>query len=74
MRTGSTDLRELLPNYVKQDSKVMHDEMIRKLSEQTTNVYESISSSKFEISVKQSPDLTNTITDNLFDDFPICEY
>ena len=67
--TASTDLRELLPNYVKQDSKVMHDEMIRKLSKQTTSVYDSISSSKFEISVKQSPDLTNTITDNLFDDF-----
>ena len=66
---GYTDLRELLPNYVKQDSKVLHDEMIRKLSEQTTNVYDSISSSKLEISVKQSPDLTNTITDNLFDDF-----
>ena len=42
---GYTDLRELLPNYVKQDSKVLHDEMIRKLSEQTTNVYDSISSS-----------------------------
>ena len=66
---GSTDLRELLPNYVKPDSKVMHDEMIRKLTEQTTNVYDSISSSNLEISVVQSPDLTNSITDNLFDDF-----
>ena len=66
---GYTDLRELLPNYVKQDSKVMHDEMIRKLSEQTTNVYDSISSSELEISVRQSSDLTNIITDNLFDDF-----
>ena len=66
---ASTDLRELLPNYVKQDSKVMHDEMIRKLSEQTTSVYDSISSDTLEISVNQSPDLTNTITDNLFDDF-----
>ena len=66
---ASTDLRELLPNYVKQDSKVMYDEMVRQLSKQTTSVYDSISSSKFEISVKQSPDLTNTITDNLFDDF-----
>ena len=65
----SIDLRELLPNYVKPDSKVLHDEMIRKLSEQTASVYDSILSSKFEISVKQSPDLTNTITDNLFDDF-----
>ena len=66
---ASTDLRELLPNYVKSDSKIMHNEMIRKLSEQTTNVYESISSSKLEISINQSPDSTNAITDNLFDDF-----
>ena len=66
---ASTDLRELLPNYVKQDSKIMHDEMIRKLTEQTTSVYDSVSSSELEISVNQSPDLTNTITDNLFDDF-----
>tara|TARA_Y100000389_G_C17352644_1_gene459295 strand:- start:16 stop:1083 length:1068 start_codon:yes stop_codon:yes gene_type:complete len=66
---GSVDLRELLPNYVKPDSKAMNDEMIRKLSEQTTNVYDSISSSRLEISVKQSPDLTNTITNNLFNDF-----
>ena len=65
----SVDLRELLPNYVKPDSKAMHDEMIRNLSEQTTNVYDSISSSRLEISVKQSPDLTNTIANNLFDDF-----
>tara|TARA_B110000438_G_scaffold101191_1_gene100126 strand:+ start:879 stop:2159 length:1281 start_codon:yes stop_codon:yes gene_type:complete len=67
--SGSTDLRELLPNYVSKDSKIMHDEMIRKLTEQTTNVYDSISSSKLEISVKQSPDLSNTINDNLFDNF-----
>ena len=66
---GSTDLRELLPNYVEKDSKIMHDEMIRKLTEQTTNVYDSISSDELEIYVKQSPDLKNTITDNLFDDF-----
>tara|TARA_B110000438_G_scaffold59079_1_gene59139 strand:- start:1819 stop:3162 length:1344 start_codon:yes stop_codon:yes gene_type:complete len=66
---ASTDLRELLPNYVKQDSKIMHDEMIRKLSEQTSNVYDSISSNTLEISVNRSPDLTNTITNNLFDDF-----
>ena len=66
---GNVDLRELLSNYVKPDSKAMHDEMIRNLSEQTTNVYDSISSSRLDISVKQSPDLTNTITDNLFDDF-----
>ena len=65
----NVDLRELLPNYVKSDSKVMHDQMVRNLSEQTTNVYDSISSSRLEISVKQSPDLTNTISDNLFDDF-----
>ena len=66
---ASTDLRELLPNYVKTDSKIMHDEMIRKLSKQTTSVCDTISSNKIEISVKQSSDLTNTITDNLFDDF-----
>jgi len=65
----NVDLRELLPNYVKPDSKTMHDQMIRNLSEQTTTVYDSISSSRLEISVKQSPDLTNTITNNLFDDF-----
>ena len=66
---ASTDLRELLPNYVKQDSKILYDEMIRQLSKQTTSVHDSILSNKFEISVKQSPDLTNTVTDNLFDDF-----
>lgn len=66
---GYTDLRELLPDYVKPDSQIMKNEMIRKLSEQTTNVYDSISSSRLEISVKQSPDLFNTINDNLFDDF-----
>ena len=66
---GSTDLRELLPNYVAPDSKAMNDEMVRKLSEQTTNVYDSITSSELEISIVQSPDSTNTITDNLFDDF-----
>ena len=65
----NVDLRELLPNYVKPDSKVIHDQMVRNLSEQTTNVYDSISSSRLEISVKQSPDFTNTISDNLFDDF-----
>jgi hypothetical protein len=66
---SNIDLRELLPNYVKPDSKVMHDQMVRNLSQQTTNVYDSISSSRLEISIKQNPDLTNTITDNLFDDF-----
>ena len=66
---GSMDLRELLPNYVKPDSKIMNNEMIRKLSEQTTNVHESILSKPLEISINQSPDLSNTITDNLFDDF-----
>ena len=66
---GSTDLRELLPNYVAPDSKAINDEMVRKLSEQTTNVYDSITSSELEISIVQSPDSTNTITDNLFDDF-----
>ena len=66
---ASTDLREFLPNYVKPNSKVMNDEMVRKLTEQTTNVYDSILSNKLKISVIQSPDLTNSITDNLFDDF-----
>ena len=66
---GSTDLRELLPNYVKHDSKVIKDEMIRKLTEQTTDVYDSISSSKLEISISQSPQLTDSITSNLFNDF-----
>ena len=66
---GSVDLRDLLPNYVKPDSKIMNNEMIRKLSEQTTNVHDSILSKPLEISINQSPDLTNTITDNLFDDF-----
>ena len=65
----STDLREFLPNYVKPDSKAIHAEMIRNLSEQTTSVYDSISSTPIEISVKQSPDLTNAITNSLFDDF-----
>jgi hypothetical protein len=65
----STDLREFLPNYVKPNSKVMNDEMVRKLTEQTTNVYDSILSNELEISVIQSPDLTNNITDNLFGDF-----
>ena len=65
----SVDLRELLPNYVQLDSKATHDEMVRKLSEQTTTVYDLISSSELEISVNQSPNLQNTIADNLFDDF-----
>jgi len=65
----NVDLRELLPNFVKPDSKIMHDAMIRNFSEETSNVYESISSSKLEISVTQTSDLANTITDNLFDDF-----
>ena len=63
----STDLRELLPNYVKPNSKVMNDKMVHKLTEQTTNVYDSILSNK--ISDISSPDLTNSITDNLFNDF-----
>ena len=63
------DLRELLPNYVKPDSQTMKEDMIRQLSSETSNVFESISSRQLEISVKQSPDLTNTISSNLFDDF-----
>ena len=54
---------------MKPDSKVMNEEMIRKLTEQTTNVYDSILSNEFDISVIQSPDLSNSIPDNLFDDF-----
>ena len=65
----SVDLRELLPNYVKPDSKTMSDEMIRSLSEQTANVYNTISSSELKINVEQNPDLANTISENLFDDF-----
>ena len=63
------DLRELLPNYVKPDSQTMKEHMIRQLSSETSNVYESISSRQLEISVKQSPDLVNSISSNLFDDF-----
>ena len=66
---SSTDLRELLPTYVKPNSKVMNDEMVRKLTEQTTNVYDSILSNEFKISVIQSPDVGNSIKDNLFDGF-----
>ena len=66
---GYVDLRELLPNYVKPDSKIMNDEMIRKLSEQTANIYDSLSSSRLDISIKQNPDLANVISNNLFDDF-----
>ena len=65
----SMDLRELLPNYIAQDSEVLHEEMIRKLSKETTNVYESISSSQLEISVSSSPDFSNPVSSNLFDDF-----
>ena len=65
----SMDLRELLPNYVAQDSQVLHEEMIRKLSKETTNVYESISSSQLDISVSSSPDFSNPVSSNLFDDF-----
>ena len=63
------DLRELLPNYVAPDSQAMKDDMIRQLTKETFDVYESISSRQLEISVKQSPDLVNTISSNLFDDF-----
>ena len=63
------DLRELLPNYVAPDSQAMKEDMIRKLTKETSNVYESISSRQLDISVNQSPDLTNPISSNLFDDF-----
>ena len=39
----NVDLRELLPNYVAPDSQVMKEDMVRKLTEETSNVYESIS-------------------------------
>ena len=63
------DLRELLPNYVAPDSQVMKDDMIRQLTKETSNVYESIASRQLDISVNQSPDLTNPVSSNLFDDF-----
>ena len=63
------DLRELLPNYVAPDSQAMKEDMIRKLTKETSNVYESITSRQLDISVNQSPDLTNPISSNLFDDF-----
>jgi len=65
----STDLRELLPNYVAPDSQTMKEDMIRQLTKETSNVYESISSRQLDISINQSPDLTNPISSNLFDDF-----
>ena len=65
----SIDLRELLPNYVAPDSQAMKEDMIRKLTKETSNVYESITSRQLDISVNQSPDLTNSISSNLFDDF-----
>ncbi|MDC0229210.1 hypothetical protein OAJ71_04350, partial [Nitrosopumilus sp.] len=63
------DLRELLPNYVAPDSQAMKDDMVRQLTKETSNVYESISSRQLDISVNQSPDLTNPISSNLFDNF-----
>ena len=65
----SIDLRELLPNYVAPDSQAMKEDMIRQLTKETSNVYESISSRQLDISVNPSPDLTNSISSNLFDDF-----
>ena len=65
----SIDLRELLPNYVAPDSQAMKEDMIRQLTKETSNVYESISSRQLDISVNQSPDLKNHISSNLFDDF-----
>ena len=65
----SIDLRELLPNYVAPDSQAMKEDMIRKLTKETSNVYESITSRQLDISVNQSPDLKNPISSNLFDDF-----
>jgi hypothetical protein len=65
----SVDLRELLPNYVAPDSQAMREDMIRQLSQETSNVYQSISSRQLDISINQSPDLSNPISSNLFDDF-----
>jgi hypothetical protein len=65
----NVDLRELLPDYVPSDPQSMKENMVRQLTKETSNVYESISSRQLDISVKQSPDLTNAITSNLFDDF-----
>ena len=65
----NVDLRKLLPNYVAPDSQSMKEDMIRQLTKETSNVYESISSRQLDISVNQSPDLTNPISSNLFDDF-----
>jgi len=65
----SVDLRELLPGYVPTDPQAMKENMISQLTKETSNVYESISSRQLDISIKQSPGLTNTITSDLFDDF-----
>ena len=65
----NVDLRELLPNYVAPDSQAMKEYMIRQLNEETSKVYDSISSRQLDISVNQYPDLTNPISSNLFDDF-----
>ena len=55
----NVDLRKLLPNYVAPDSQAMKEDMIRQLNEETSKVYDSISSRQLDISVNQSPDLTN---------------
>jgi hypothetical protein len=65
----NVDLRELLPNYVAPDSQAMKEDMIRQLNKETSQVYDSISSRQLDISINQSPDLTNPISSNLFDDF-----
>jgi len=65
----NVDLREFLPGYVPTDPQAMKENMVIQLTKETSNVYESISSRQLEISVTQSPDLTNAITSNLFDDF-----
>ena len=65
----NVDLREFLPGYVPTDPQAMKENMVIQLTKETSNVYESISSRQLEISVTQSPDLTNAIASNLFDDF-----
>ena len=49
----SIDLRELLPNYVAPDSQAMKEDMIRQLTKETSDVYESITSRQLDISVNQ---------------------
>ena len=49
----NVDLRELLPGYVPSDPQAMKENMVRQLTKETSNVYESISSRQLDISVKK---------------------